>query len=261
MREQHSRSEMLIGREALEKLFASRVAVFGLGGVGSYAAEFLARSGVGSLLLVDGDGFSASNLNRQLFALHSTLGMAKTEAARLRLLDINPELQIETVKAFYTPETAAEFSFDGLDYIIDCIDMVTAKIHLVARAHAEGVPVISAMGAGNKTDPSLVQVSDLSKTKICPLARVMRKELRKRGISHSKVVYSTEEAHVREAGAEAGEKDKASSETGFRRSKMTFDSEGRASSWQRQVGSMVFVPAQTGLLLASETVKDLISGI
>lgn len=241
-----SRSRYLIGAEAVAKLNRATVAVLGLGGVGGYAAEALARSGVGHLILIDGDCYNASNLNRQIFALHSTLGMRKVEAAAARLKDINPHLKITEVPVFYTPETAAGIPLKEADYIVDAIDMVTAKIHLAVWAHEEGIRLISAMGAGNKRDPEKVCLGDLARTKICPLARVMRKELRRRGILHMPVVYSTEEAEQPENAPAEG-----------RQTKLTTDSAGNITSWARTVGSMAFVPAAVGLRLAAAVVEDL----
>ena len=194
MLEQFLRTEMLLGSEALTRLQSARVAVFGLGGVGGYAVEALARSGVGSLDLIDSDTVSVSNLNRQILATHSTVGMLKVDAARQRVQDINPACNVKTYPIFYTPDTADSFDFTQYDYIVDAIDTVTGKLALVERAKAAGTPIICCMGTGNKLDASAFQVADISKTSMCPLARVMRKELSKRGIRHLKVVYSQEEA-------------------------------------------------------------------
>ena len=194
MLEQFLRTEMLLGSEALTRLQSARVAVFGLGGVGGYVVEALARSGVGSLDLIDSDTVSVSNLNRQILATHSTVGMLKVDAARNRVLDINPACNVKTWPVFYTPDTADSFDFTQYDYIVDAIDTVTGKLALVERAKAAGTPIICCMGTGNKLDASAFQVADISKTAMCPLARVMRRELSKRGIRHLKVVYSQEEA-------------------------------------------------------------------
>jgi tRNA A37 threonylcarbamoyladenosine dehydratase len=194
MQEQFSRTQILLGAEAMERLQKARVIVFGIGGVGGYTAEALARSGIGALDLVDSDTVSVTNINRQLFATHSTVGKPKVEVAKERLLDINPHLVIRTHPVFYTPETADSFDFTQYDYIVDAIDTVTGKLCLAERAFAAGTPIISCMGAGNKLDGTAFQVADISKTTICPLARVMRKELKKRGINHMKVVFTTEEA-------------------------------------------------------------------
>ena len=187
-----SRTELLLGAESLEKLKDSRVAVFGLGGVGGAAAEALARSGIGALDLIDSDTVSASNLNRQIIALHSTLGKYKVDAARERILDINPEAEVRTYRTFFLPENADQFPFSEYDYVVDAIDTVSGKIGLIAAAKKAAVPVISAMGAGNKLDPAAFEVSDISETSVCPLAKVMRRELKKRGITDVKVVYSKE---------------------------------------------------------------------
>lgn len=235
MSEQFLRTEMLLGSAAIAKLRNARVAVFGLGGVGGYAVEALARSGVGSLDLIDSDRISVSNLNRQILATHSTVGMLKVEAARRRVLDINPDCVVRAYPIFYTPETADSFDFTRYDYIVDAIDTVTGKLALVERAMAVNTPIICCMGTGNKLDASAFQVADISKTTMCPLARVMRKELAKRGIRHLKVVYSQEEALT---------------PTGWE--------EEAAALGKRQIpGSVAFVPGAAGLLLAGEVVRDL----
>ena len=229
-----SRTELLLGAEAMTRLRASRVAVFGIGGVGGHAAEALVRSGVGAIDLVDSDQVSVSNLNRQLFALRSTIGMDKVDAAKARLLDINPELIVRTHKCFFLPETADQFDFAAFDYILDCIDTVTGKLQLAEAAHRAGTPIISSMGAGNKLDPTAFEVADIYKTSVCPLARIMRKELRKRGIPALKVVYSREEAMEPLEKAEP-------------------DRQGRRAL----PGSVAFVPPVAGLIMAGEVVKDL----
>ena len=236
MLEQFLRTEMLLGSEALTRLQSARVAVFGLGGVGGYVVEALARSGVGSLDLIDSDTVSVSNLNRQILATHSTVGMLKVDAARQRVQDINPACNVKTYPIFYTPDTADSFDFTQYDYIVDAIDTVTGKLALVERAKAAGTPIICCMGTGNKLDASAFQVADISKTTMCPLARVMRKELTKRGIRHLKVVYSQEEALT---------------PTGWE--------EEAAALGKRQIpGSVAFVPGAAGLLLAGEVVRDLV---
>ena len=192
MGEQFLRTEMLLGSDALARLQKARVAVFGLGGVGGYVVEALTRSGVGSLTLIDSDTVSISNLNRPILATHSTVGMLKVDAARQRIGDINPDCHVETYPIFYTPETADRFEFSQYDYIVDAIDTVTGKLALVERAQAAGTPIICCMGTGNKLDATKLTLTDLSKTAGCPLARVLRRELRKRGIEHLDVVYSTE---------------------------------------------------------------------
>lgn len=235
MKEQFLRTAFLLGEPAIEKLQTARVAVFGLGGVGGYVVEALARAGIGQLDLIDKDDVSLSNLNRQLLATHSTVGLPKVEAARRRVLDINPECIVRTYEIFYTPDTAADFDFTQYDYIVDAIDTVTAKLAMVQQAQAAGTPIICSMGTGNKLDPSAFQVTDISKTSMCPLARVMRKELGKRGIRHLKVVYSQEEAL---------------SPSGWE--------EEAAALGKRQIpGSVPFVPGAAGLILAGEVIKDI----
>lgn len=235
MKEQFFRTEMLLGKEAMERLRKARVAVFGLGGVGGYTVEALARGGIGALTLVDNDRISVSNLNRQILATHSTVGLMKTEAARRRVLDINPECAVRVCDVFYTRETADRFDFREYDYIVDAIDTVTGKLQLVERAYAAGTPIISCMGTGNKLDASAFRVADISKTAMCPLARVMRKELGKRGIRHLKVVYSQEEAMVPKGWEEEA-----------------------AQLGKRQIpGSVSFVPGAAGLILAGEVIKDI----
>ena len=235
MNEQFLRTAMLLGEEAVEKLRRSHVALFGIGGVGGYTVEALARAGIGHFTLVDSDTVSRSNINRQLLATHSTLGMLKVEAAKRRILDINPEAVVDTYPVFYLPETADLFDFREYDYIVDAIDTVTGKLALVERAAAVGTPIICCMGTGNKLDASAFEVADISKTSMCPLARIMRKELGKRGIRHLKVVYSREEALT---------------PTGWE--------EEAAALGKRQIpGSVSFVPGAAGLILAGEVVKDL----
>ena len=233
MPEQFSRTELLLGREAMERLAGARVAVFGVGGVGGHAAEALARSGVGTLDLIDGDRVSITNLNRQIVALHSTLGQYKAEAARARFLDIDPHMTVNARTIFYGPDTAAQFDFSDYDYVVDAVDMVSAKIELVLRAREAGTPIISSMGAGNKLDPAAFRVGDIYETSVCPLARVMRRELKKRGVTHLKVVWSREEP-IRPAEAAA-------------------DQGGRPAP-----GSTAFVPGAAGLVLAGAVIRDLV---
>ena len=236
MKEQFSRTEILLGEAAVNKLHNARVAVFGIGGVGGYTVEALARCGVGQLDLIDSDTVSVSNINRQILATHSTVGMLKVDAAKARVLDINPDCEVRTYPIFYLPDTAEQFDFTQYDYIVDAIDTVTGKLQLVERAVAAGTPIICSMGTGNKLDPCAFMVSDISKTSMCPLARVMRKELKKRGINHLKVVYSQEEAMTPDV-----------------------DPEELARLGKRQIpGSVAFVPGAAGLILAGEVVKDLI---
>lgn len=232
---QFSRTQVLLGEDAMRRLHDARVAVFGLGGVGGYVAESLARSGVGTLDLIDHDTVSVTNINRQIFATHSTVGMPKVEVARQRLLDIAPQLRLNLYPVFFTPETADTFDFSVYDYVVDAVDTVTAKLCLAERAFAVGTPIISCMGAGNKLDASAFRVADISKTSVCPLARVMRKELKKRGISHMKVVFSTEEALSSDALREEA-----------------------AAQGKRQIpGSICYAPAIAGLLLSAEVLRDL----
>ena len=236
MNEQFLRTAMLLGEEAIAKLQKARVAIFGIGGVGGYTVEALARCGVGALDLIDSDTISISNINRQILATHSTVGKLKVDVAKARILDINPACTVRTYPCFYLPETADQFDFTQYDYIVDCIDTVTGKLQLVERAAQAGTPIICSMGTGNKLDPSAFQVADISKTSMCPLARIMRKELKKRGISHLKVVYSQEEALS-----------------------PTVDPEELERSGKRQIpGSTAFVPGAAGLILAGEVIKDLI---
>lgn len=247
MEDWQSRTRLLLGNEGLEKLRAATVAVFGIGGVGGYAVEALARSGVGKLTLVDSDRVALSNLNRQLIATLQTVGQYKVDAMRERLLQINPALQIEARKCFYLPETADEFDFTQYDYIIDAVDTLTAKLAIVQRAQTCGVRVISCMGAGNKLDPTRLKVADIYETSVCPLARVMRRECRKRGIRRLKVVYSTEDAIAPAEAASDAVPGK--------------DASGVRPSAPRRAtpGSIAFVPAVAGMLLASEVVHDLLS--
>ena len=235
MKEELLRTAMLLGEEAVEKLQKARVAVFGIGGVGGYTLEALARAGIGQLDLIDSDTVSRSNINRQILATHSTVGMPKVEAGKARVLDINPDCVVRTWEIFYTPETADQFDFTQYDYIVDAIDTVTGKLQLIQRAHECGTPIISCMGTGNKLDPAAFQVSDISKTTMCPLARIVRKELGKRGIKHLKVVYSQEEAL---------------SPTGW-------EEEARALGKRQIPGSVSFVPGAAGLILAGEVIKDI----
>ena len=233
MEDMFSRTRMLLGDQALDRLGQARVAVFGIGGVGGHAVEALARSGVGALDLIDSDRVVLSNLNRQLVATRDTLGMLKVEAAKARVLSINPECEVRTWPIFYLPETADRFDFTEYDYVVDAIDTVAGKLQLIQAAKAAGTPVISSMGAGNKLDPTAFRVADISETSVCPLARVMRRELKKRGIDHVKVVYSTEPA-ISPAPAE--------------------EPTGRRAT----PGSVAFVPSVAGLIIAGEVIKDII---
>ena len=230
-KEAFSRAERLLGSNGMERLGKARVAVFGVGGVGGYVVEALARSGVGTLDLIDSDKVCLSNLNRQIIALHSSLGRYKVDAARERILDINPECRVNVHRIFYLPQTAEEFDFREYDYVVDAIDTVTGKLMLVSQARQAGTPIISSMGAGNKLDPAAFRVADIYETSVCPLARVMRRELKKRGIPDLKVVYSTEPP-------------------------VAFAGNGQDQE-EGSPGSVAFVPSVAGLIIAGEVIKDL----
>ena len=230
-----SRTELLLGADGMEKLKRARVAVFGIGGVGGYAVEALARAGIGALDLIDNDVISRTNINRQIIALHSTVGLPKTDVMAARVRDINPDCEVRTYQTFYGPDTAEEFDFAQYDYIIDAIDTVTGKLALAVNAQKANTPIISSMGTGNKLDPTAFTVTDIYKTSFCPLARIMRKELRKRGIERLKVVYSQEEALTPEGVTEELP-------------------QGRRSI----PGSVSFVPSAAGLILAGEVIKDIV---
>lgn len=235
MLNQFSRTEILIGKENMEKLKNARVAVFGVGGVGGYTVEALARSGVGTLDLIDDDKVSITNINRQIIATTSTVGKYKVDVAKDRILDIYPEAKVNIYKTFYLPETADQFDFSRYDYIVDAIDTVTGKLQLVEQAKKSGTPIISSMGAGNKMDATAFEVADISETSVCPLAKVMRRELKKRGIEHLKVVYSKEKAITPQGIDEEGVHEK-----------------------RQTPGSNAFVPSVVGLIMAGEVVKDII---
>ena len=226
MKEQFERTSLLIGEEAISKLNNSKVLIFGVGGVGGYVAEALARTGVGYITIVDKDTVSESNINRQIIALHSTVGRDKVDVLKERMLDINPNIQVEARKCFFLPDNAHEFDFSQYDYIIDAVDTVTAKLQIIVQAKENGVPVISAMGAGNKVHPEMFEIADIYKTEMCPLAKVMRRELKNRGIKKLKVVYSKEKPVYK----------------------------GDVP------GSIAFSPSVAGLLMASEVVRDLCIG-
>ena len=230
-----SRTELLLGADGMEKLKRARVAVFGIGGVGGYVVEALARVGIGALDLIDNDVISLTNINRQIIALHSTVGLPKTDVMAARVRDINPECEVRTYQMFYGPDTAEQFDFAQYDYIIDAIDTVTGKLALAVHAQKANTPIISSMGTGNKLDPTAFTVTDIYKTSFCPLARIMRKELRKRGIERLKVVYSEEEALTPEGVTEELP-------------------QGRRSI----PGSVSFVPSAAGLILAGEVIKDIV---
>lgn len=236
--DQFARTRILLGDKAVDRLAQARVAVFGIGGVGGYVCEALARSGVGALDLIDSDKVSLTNINRQIIATHDTLGRYKTEVMRERILSVNPQADVRTYQCFFLPETAEQFSFAQYDYVVDAVDTVTAKIELVLKAKAEKVPIISSMGAGNKLDAGAFQVADIYETKVCPLAKVMRRELRKRQVEHLKVVYSQEEpARLVGECVDGQEKRRAIP------------------------GSVAFVPSVAGLMIAGEVVKDLVSSV
>lgn len=245
MNDQFSRSTLLFGEEGFERLQNSRVAVFGIGGVGGYVTEALARSGVGTLDLIDHDTVNLTNLNRQIIALHSTLGRYKVDVMAERIRDICPETQVNVHRCFYLPETAAQFDFSAYDYVVDAIDTLTGKVEIVMRAKEAGVPVICSMGAGNKMDPSAFRVADIYETRMCPLAKAMRLAMRRRGVKQLKVVFSEEEPvsidpvrmarYLEEEERETGEPPK-----------------------RRIPGSNAFVPSAAGLILAGEVIRDLI---
>ena len=240
MTDQYSRTRLLLGADGLSKLRNARVAVFGLGGVGGYAVESLARSGIGQLDLIDDDEINLTNLNRQVLALHSTVGMSKVEAAKKRILDIDPSIHVRTFQTFFLPENANEFDFSQYDYVLDAIDTVTGKLELIARAKQAGVPIISCMGTGNKLDPTGFRVSDISKTSGCALARIMRKECAKRGLKGVKVVWSEE--RPLDPQVDPSEFQEAQRE---------------GSSRRALPGSTAVVPGVAGLIMAGEVIMDL----
>ena len=248
MQEQFSRTRLLLGSEAMDVLAGSRVAVFGIGGVGGYVCEALVRSGVGAFDLIDNDRVSLTNLNRQILATRKTVGLYKVDVMKERMLEISPEADIRVHKCFFLPENADDFSFEEYDYVVDAVDTVTAKTEIILRAREKKVPVISAMGAGNKLDPGRLMVTDIYRTKTCPLARVMRRELKKRGVTELKVVYS-DEPPVRPEGdmpADGGAGSICPPET-----------EHTGTKRRAVPGSTAYVPAVAGLLMAGEIVKDL----
>lgn len=247
MLNQFSRTELLIGKESLEKLNKAKVAVFGIGGVGSYVVEGLARGGIGNFILVDDDKICLTNLNRQIIATNSTVGKPKVEVAKARILDINPNANVEIHQEFFMPESK-EILDDTIDYIVDAVDTVTAKIELVERANRLNIPIISCMGTGNKLDPTKFEVTDIYKTSICPLAKVMRKELRTRGIKKLKVVYSKEEPIKPEQYAESSCKTNCICPPGTKR---------KCTIRNQVPGSISFVPSVAGLIIAGEVIKDI----
>ena len=248
MLNQFSRTQLLLGQEGMEKLFQARVAVFGIGGVGGYTVEALARSGVGTLDLIDDDRICLTNLNRQIFATHKTVGQYKVDIAQQRILEINPKAVVHTYKTFYAPQTAELFDFSQYDYVVDAIDTVTGKLELVEQAEKAGVPIISSMGAGNKMDPTAFEVADIYETSVCPLARVMRRELKRRGIRKLKVVYSKEPPMTPIDDMSISCRTNCICPPGT----------ARKCTQRRQVpGSNAFVPSVVGLIIAGEVVKDL----
>ena len=248
MLNQFSRSQLLFGGEAMEKIGNATVAVFGVGGVGSYAAEALVRGGVGGLALFDDDRICLTNLNRQIHATRRTVGQAKAEAMRDRILEINPNCRVEVHECFYTPENAGEFDLSRYGYIVDAVDTVSAKLELVVRAQKAGVPVISCMGAGNKLDPTKFEVADIYETSICPLARVMRRELRARGVEHLKVVYSREPPLDPIPDCSISCREHCICPPGTKR---------KCAARRAIPGSVSFVPPVAGMILAGEVLKDL----
>lgn len=247
METQYARTALLIGEKGIRKLQRSHVAVFGVGGVGGAVCEALARAGIGTLSLIDKDTVSLTNLNRQIIALHSTIGQQKVAVMRDRILDIDPSIRVFCHPCFFLPETAGRFDFSAYDYIVDAVDTVTAKIQIILQAQEAGVPVISAMGAGNKLDPSRFQVADLYKTTVCPLAKVMRRELKKRGVEHLKVVYS-QETPVLCSSPNAASADPLPTHT----------AEAALPSAHPAPGSISFVPPVAGYILAGEVVRDIL---
>ena len=241
MLNQFSRTELLLGKEAMDKLSKSRVAVFGIGGVGGYTVEALVRSGVGTIDIIDNDKVCITNINRQIYATGKTVGKYKVDVAEERIHDINPDATVNAHKVFYSPETSDQFDFSDYDYIVDAIDTVTGKIELVMKANAVGTPIISSMGAGNKLDPTAFEVTDIFKTSVCPLAKVIRYELKRRGVKKLKVVYSKEPPI--KTNDNLDQNDIVSGEASYRK---------------RIPGSTAFVPSVVGLIIAGEVIKDLI---
>ena len=248
MLNQFSRTELLLGHDNMEKLKNARVAVFGIGGVGGFTVEALARSGVGTLDLIDDDKVCLTNINRQIIATRKTIGQYKVDAAKERVLDINPDAVVNTYKTFFVPDTADEFDFASYDYVVDAIDTVTGKIMLVEAAQKAGTPIISSMGAGNKLDPTAFEVADIYKTSVCPLAKVMRRELKKRGIKKLKVVYSKEKALTPIDETENSCRSHCICPPGAKH---------KCTERRDIPGSVAFVPSVVGLIIAGEVVKDL----
>lgn len=255
MGNQFERTELLIGKENIEKLKNARVAVFGIGGVGGYTVEALARSGVGTLDLIDNDKVSESNINRQIIATHKTIGQYKVDVAKERILEINPKAVVNTYRIFYLPEAAAAFDFSKYDYVVDAIDTVSGKIQLVMAAKEAGVKIISSMGAGNKLDPTAFEVTDIFETSVCPLAKVMRKELKSRDIEHLKVVYSKEKVMTpinKQLDNNCCDLESEKKQTG--KQQISAEHTGK----RQTPGSVAFVPSVVGLIIAGEVIKDLI---
>lgn len=239
MLNQFSRTELLLGKEAIKQLEKAHIAIFGIGGVGGYVVEALVRSGIKTFDLIDNDTVCLTNLNRQIIATHQTLGQYKVDVMKERILSINPECKVTTYKCFYLPETANTFDFGQYDYIVDAIDTVTAKLQLVVEANRVGTPIISSMGTGNKLNPTELEVTDIYKTSVCPLAKVMRKELKKRNIKHLKVVFSKEQPIITTE-------------------KELLNEESQHTNRRSVPGSSAFVPSVAGLIIASEVIKDLV---
>ena len=240
MLNQFSRTELLLGKDGMERLYRARVAVFGIGGVGGYTVEALARSGIGTLDLIDNDRVCLTNINRQILATQRTVGQFKVDVARERIMDINPDAEVHTYKTFFTPQTATQFDFTQYDYVVDAIDTMAGKLELAEQAQKAGVPILSCMGAGNKMDPSAFEVADIYETSVCPLARIMRRELRRRGIERLKVVYSKEPPVTPVGEAESPP-----------------DGAGEGVRHRQTPGSNAFVPAAAGLIIAGEVIRDL----
>lgn len=239
---QFSRTELLLGEAAMKALANARVAVFGIGGVGGYTAEALSRSGVGYIDLIDNDKVSVTNINRQIYATLKTVGRYKVDVAKERIAEINPQAVIKTYKTFFTPETSSQFDFSSYDYVVDAIDTVSGKLELAVQCEKTGTPIIASMGAGNKLDPTAFEVADIYSTSVCPLARVMRSELKKRGVKKLKVVYSKEKPLTPNYSDEKAQ-------------------EGLANSSKRIPGSSSFVPPVVGLIIAGEVVSDITSSL
>ncbi len=251
MLNQFSRTELLVGKDNMERFVKARVAVFGIGGVGGYVVEALARTGIGTLDLIDDDKVCLTNINRQIFATRKTVGKYKVDVAKERVLDINPNAVVNTYKTFYMPDTADQFDFHAYDYVVDAIDTVTGKIELIMQAQQSGTPIISSMGAGNKMNPAMFEVADIYKTSVCPLAKVMRRELKKRGVKHLKVVYSKEQP-IRPV---------EDMEISCRQNCICPPGTKRTCTVRRDIpGSNAFVPSTAGLIIAGEVVKDLCIG-